>query len=271
MPPGGSRWPFASGTGAAGICSCRTGAVPRARLRAAHPRPAPVCAAARSRRASISRWPRGATMARCPRRRLSPSCAQRRPSTSTMSGTVKAPAQKITTAPATNGLTGPALPSARAARVTAPWAGRPGRALTARRVSQGAFFLVSWLRAHPRFRPQSARPAGLIGAEAIRTGVRSVCSCTLLLYDIPKLWDQEFDFIALSWGGAMGIRTPRPLACHQQASHPPMCPAAGHRPAASMRDPPDPHMLRYFPAVLPGASYQRPRMPCGRPAERQTA
>jgi hypothetical protein len=65
---------------------------------------------------------------------------------------------------------------------------RPGHTRTARQVSQEkdeAFCLVSCLRAHPRYQPQPARPASLIGAEArselvCGPSVAVLCCCTIL-------------------------------------------------------------------------------------------
>ena len=48
-----------------------------------------------------------------------------------------------------------------------------------------------------------------------------------------------------------GDSSPRPLACHQQATHPPQYICAGHRPAACTPVRPSPGQLRYFRAVLP--------------------
>jgi hypothetical protein len=45
-----------------------------------------------------------------------------------------------------------------------------------------------------------------------------------------------------------------PLACHQQATHPPQSITAGHRPAACTPVRPGPGRLRYFRAVLPRRS-----------------
>jgi hypothetical protein len=46
-----------------------------------------------------------------------------------------------------------------------------------------------------------------------------------------------------------GDSNPGPLACHQQAGHPPASIAAGHRPTTSAPVPRNPGRLRYFPAV----------------------
>jgi hypothetical protein len=57
----------------------------------------------------------------------------------------------------------------------------------------------------------------------------------------PELW-------------SYGDSNPRPLACHQQAGHPPESITAGHRPCGYPGVHRNPDTLRYFPAVLTGKS-----------------
>jgi hypothetical protein len=66
-----------------------------------------------------------------------------------------------------------------------------------------------------------------------------------------------------------GDSNPRPLACHQQAGHPPQSICAAHRPRTCMRVRPDPGRLRYFPAVLisPARMLTAPQPAGRRPAK----
>ena len=43
-----------------------------------------------------------------------------------------------------------------------------------------------------------------LACDAFRGG----CCCTLLLYQALEPWAQDFELLPLTWGGAMGIRTP---------------------------------------------------------------
>jgi hypothetical protein len=70
---------------------------------------------------------------------------------------------------------------------------------------EGALFLVSMVRLVP-VTAFADRPSG--HCSRFRTGVRFVGCGTLLLYCAPKPWDQDFDFMILSCGGATETRTP---------------------------------------------------------------
>jgi hypothetical protein len=193
-----------------------TSAVPHARSRA--PPARAVCAAARSRRVSISNWPCAARFWRGARAtQRSPSAPSPASKASTMFGTVKTPRAGDHHGSATNGLASPALPSARAARVTA---NRPLLRLHAdngQRVTRGERRDVlpgQLAPGCPGSWPDRHRPAGLVRRGGrIRTGVQSVRCCTLLLY---KLSDSSLGFRIVSLTcEATETRIPD-LACRQK-------------------------------------------------------
>ena len=100
-----------------------------------------------------------------------------------------------------------------------PAPGRQARTLTARRMSQGseeAFCLVSCLQADPRYQPQPARPASLLGAEAIRTGVRPVPLLYFAAVQVSESLLRISNYVSDLW--SYGDSNPRPLACHAAAS-----------------------------------------------------
>jgi hypothetical protein len=70
----------------------------------------------------------------------------------------------------------------------------------------------------------------------------------------PKSWGSYIRFYGFELGWSYGDSNSGPLACHQQATHPPEYVAAGHRPAACMPIRSRPGQLRYFRAVLSGPS-----------------
>ena len=114
---------------------------------------------------------------------------------------------------------------------------------------EGAFFLVRSLQALQVLRLAGSGERGFTGAE---TGSEQeygpptavLCCCTRLN---PGLIFSNRTFDLWSYGDSNS----RPLACHQQATHPPQYIAAGHRPAACTPVRPGPGRLRYFRAVLP--------------------
>jgi hypothetical protein len=94
-------------------------------------------------------------------------------------------------------------------------------------------------------------PAG--GASPARRPDSNRSTVRLLLYFAAVLGLNPGLFFSncVSELWSYGDSNPRPLACHQQATHPPPSIAAGHRPATCTPVRPGPGRLRYFRAVLP--------------------
>jgi len=159
-----------------------------------------------------------------------------------------------------------ALPVARPARVTA----NPGSplgctpiALRGHRAEEAAFFLVRSIRALQVLRLTGSGERGFTGAET-ESNRSTVC---LLLYFAavlglnPRIIFSNCTSDLWSYGDSNS----GPLACHQQAAHPPKSITAGHRPAACTSVRQSPGRLRYFLAVLPRRS-ARVQERCGTPA-----
>jgi hypothetical protein len=112
----------------------------------------------------------------------------------------------------------------------------------------GTFFLVSPLRVSSRAPAGADGPEGLFDAEV---GSELLCGPpAAVLAPNPGFGFSNYASDLWSYGDS----NPGPLACHQQAAHPPEYISAGHHPCKCPGVHRNPDTLRYFPAVLTGKS-----------------